>query len=319
MNLISRLVPTNLLSEKEKFFADEKYQPQFTYEEPISESELQNFGVPQKKYVDLAKTILQKTYHHRNEADLFMMEGRELTQAQVTHQAEVFLKAHHLEKRFQIIWSSSFVSRASITEDTLKIRLPVDFRQEGLTGMLYHEVGTHALRRLNYEKQLWYKQKKKRGFQDYLRTEEGLAALNALVPHSFPSSYIQAIRYLAVHFAQTHSFVELWHLLKPYIEDPERRWNVTFRQKRGLTDTSQPGGYTKDLVYFEGLVEVWQWLATHDFDPSLLYWGKHAWQDVDKALEMNPHFKPLLPKFYTHDVKGYQKAMSEIGKFNLMT
>ena len=43
--------------------------------------------------------------------------------------------------------------------------------------------------------------------------------------------------------------------MEDYIVDPERRWNLAVRVKRGLKDTSQPGGLFKDQCYLKGAVE----------------------------------------------------------------
>ncbi len=318
MSLLQKLSPTNLLAEKEKFFADETYNPQFLYEEKITVQDLTKYGSPQKKYVDIAEAILEKSYFSRNEQDLFMMEGNKVDQHGVTQKVQTFLEIHNLEKRFDILWSSSFISRASITTNAIKLRLPVDFRDEGLIGMIYHEIGTHALRRINYEKQPWFKKKKQYGFGDHLVTEEGLAVLHALIPHSFKSAFIAAIRYLAITFAQDHSFAEVWKFLGTYVQDPERRWIITFRAKRGLEDTSFPGGFTKDLVYLQGMVDVWDWLNTHDFDITPLYYGKIAVEDVDKAVPLNFDFQPLLPSFFTLNKEKYISEINKIGEFNLL-
>ncbi len=316
MSLISKLTPINLLEEKAKFLANPKYNPHFVYEEPVNQKTLTKYGLPQTKYSNLAKEILDRSYFGRNEQDLFMMEGKSLSQKEVDKKVKEFLKLHQLAKKYRVVWSSSFVSRASTTSDAIKLRLPADFKKEGLMGMLYHEIGTHALRRINYEKQPWFKKKKELGFADHLLTEEGLAVLHALIPHTYKMAYTSAIRYLAVSYAQTHTFAEVWEFLKRYINDEERRWNITFRVKRGITDTSDPSGFTKDLLYLQGAVEVWRWLKNHNFDISKLYLGKIAAEDAEKAFQMNPNFRPLLPIFFFLDKKKYQENINEIGEVN---
>jgi hypothetical protein len=183
-------------------------------------------------------------------------------------------------------------------------------------GMLYHEIGTHALRSMNYKHQPWYKKKKRYGFSEYLVTEEGLASLHGLLPQSFKSTYTQAIRYLAVGYAQDHSFTELWKYVNSYVENPERCWTICVRQKRGITDTSKPGGFTKDLVYFEGIIKMWVWLTKNDYRLNELYFGKLAVEDIGKALELNPDFEPVLPSFYTLNTDQYAEQIAEIGKVN---
>lgn len=313
---LSQLNPINLLEEKEKFFQDNSYNPQFMYAEPISEGELTHYGLPQKDIIDNAELVVKEAYFGRNQKDLLMMEGPIISRDEVTQKIRNFLALHKLERRFNIVWSSSFVSRTTITQDTIKLRSNAEFRKESLIGMLYHEIGTHALRRINYEEQPWFKKKNKFGFKNYLRTEEGLAILHSLLAHTYKSSVAAALRYLSVDYAATHSFVELWDYLLPYVDNPEARWLLTFREKRGLADTSQPGGYTKDLVYFEGAHQVAVWLDKHNYDCTTLYFGKLDIADVEKAVEMNPDFQPLLPSFFVTDTEKYAKNLHEIAIFN---
>jgi hypothetical protein len=225
---------------------------------------------------------------------------------------------HGLEDRFGIIWSNSFVARTAINATTIKLRLPVAFREDDLLGMLYHEIGTHALRRVNYEQQPWFKKKSKYGFSSYLKTEEGIAILHSLIPMKNKLSYSSALRYLAVAKAQEMNFVELYQFTNQYIKDPDRCFTATFRQKRGISDTRKGGGYTKDLVYFEGMVEMWQYLRDRNFEIDQLYFGKIHHKDVPKAVEMNPDFKPLLPSFYVTDKNKYREVMNEIGSVNFI-
>ena len=316
MTLLQKLTPTNLLEEKEKFLADNSYNPQFIYSEEITASKLLQYGKPKQKYLTLAQEILDRAYFGRNEADLLMMEGPIISHQEVNQKIASFLDMHHLTERYQVIWSSSFVSRASITKDKIKLRTSSEFRKDDLIGMLYHEIGTHALRNINYEQQPWFKKKKEFGFSDYLLTEEGLASLHSLLPKDYKSAYKSAIRYVSVTYAQAHSFSELWKFLGNYIQDPETRWMVTIRQKRGLTDTSHPGGYSKDLVYFAGMIEVWRWLKERNFNPSDLYFGKISFKDVQKAIEMNPEFEPKLPSFFSINPVQYAAEIEKIGEEN---
>jgi hypothetical protein len=316
MGTLSKLIPTNILEQKQLFLESTDFNPQFIYEEALTKQELTQHGLTKPEFVELSKLIVEKAYANRNEQDLWMMEGQTVSQKEVDKKIGSFLSMHGLEDRFKTEWSSSFITRASVYKDTIKLRLPVFFRREGLLSMVYHEVGTHVLRRVNYERQPWYKKKKAFGFGEYLETEEGLASLNGLFPRTFSSAHNTALRYLAVDRAQTGSFLDVWNFLKPYVQDEDRRWEIVFRQKRGLSDTSKPGGFSKDLTYFEGMIKVWRWLEESEFDITPLYFGKLALGNIPQALEINPNFKPLLPSFFTLDPKAYAKKMQAIGKFN---
>lgn len=316
MSLLDRLTPSNYLEEKEKFFNDQSYNPQFLYPDMQADDVLNDYGYPDPHYLDIAQEIVERAYFGRNERDILMSEGRVMSQTEVTEKFSSFLKLHNIDKRYKIVWSSSFVSRAAINADTIKLKTTAEFRKEGTLGLLYHEVGTHAIRRINYEQQPWFKKKKKNGFGSYLKTEEGLAILHFLIPHTYKSAYSAALRYMAVAYAQKHSLAETWNFLKKYLENEETRWMVTFRQKRGISDTTKPGGFTKDLVYFQGAIETAKWLDQNNYNLPALYYGKLAAEDVEKALEMNPNFQPLLPSFYEISPEQYARDIHEIAEYN---
>lgn len=318
MIAVNSLIPINLAEEKAKFFVDFHYNPQFIYTQPIDQTTLAEYGLPNLETSSLAQQVMEKAYFGRNEADLKALEGSLCSQQQVENATLSFLKLHHLENRFEIKLSHSFVSIASITKDTVKFRLPIGYRRESLISGIYHEIGTHAIRRVNYEQQPWYKKKQQYGFTPYLETEEGLATIHSLLARSYPTAYAVACPYLATKFAQNHSFVETYQYLGKYIQNPERRWMLTFRQKRGLADTGQPGGFTKDLLYFSGLIKVFTWLKSHDFNPTKLYFGKMALDDVNQAVLINPAFQPLLPIFYVSSPPKYAADIVKIGKENFL-
>lgn len=318
MSLLSRTVPVNLQEEMGKFMENPKLNPQFLYHEPLTEKKLQKYGLPQPKVLEIAQEIVDRAYWHRNEEDLIMLRGKLLSQPEVVDKINTFLDMHGLEDRFNLAWSSSFVTRTSITTDTIKLKLPSSFRHQDLLGMLYHEIGTHALRRINYEQQPWFQKKKDLKFANYLKTEEGLASLHSLLPRDFKLAYNIALKYLTVEYALTHSFVEVWDWLERYTQHPQRRWLKTFRVKRGLEDTAHPGAFTKDLVYFEGMISVWQWLNKHSFDITPLYFGKIALEDLKRAVELNPDFEPLLPSFYFLSPQQYAEQQQEIGETNFL-
>jgi len=316
MSFLTDIIPVNLVEEKQKFDLDHSYNPQFIYSNKIDQQKLAQYGLPIDSLKTMAENIIRFSFHNRNWQDLKMMEGQKLSLSDIENKIHICLKMHHIEDKYQTVSSASFVARTTITKDTIKLRSTAEFRREGLLGMLNHEIGTHALRGVNYEQQPWFKKKKKSGFSNYLVTEEGLAVLHGLIPHTYKSLFKSALRYLAVSYSQNHSFAELYQFLSRYIQDSDLLWVSCLRCKRGLADTSQGGGYTKDLVYFEGAIKMWHWLKDHNFELGDLYLGKLAAEDADKARQMNPDFKPLLPSFYTLDKDQYVKNILEIGQAN---
>lgn len=313
---IKDLIPLNQQEEKAKFFADQNYNPQFKYEKKIQPQDLTYYGLPKQEYMDLAQEIIDRAYDQKNETDIRNLEGPKIDQETIHRRITSFLKDHQLEKRFQITWSPNYISSVSISPELIKLKEPADFREGELTGMIYHEIGTHALRRFNYEQQIWFKKKNKYHLKNHYRTEEGLATFHSLLGYHYQYAIRWALAYIATSLSQHGSFIELWHYLKKYIQNPERLWSFTIRRKRGITDTSQAGGFTKDVVYLEGAVKVYQWLITNNFDLTKLYFGKISCDDTEKVYQLTPNFQPKLPNFFLNDRDKYQQNIQKIAEIN---
>ncbi len=313
MGLIKQTTPNNIAAEKEKFFADTSYNPQLRYEAAVDDIDLKKYGDTTAEKVALAEEVLDRAYHDRDETALYASHGSIISQAVADHRLKEYLRSLGLLERYDIVWKDDTVSRTKIGASTITLQLPSSYRERGFIGTLNHEIGSHALRRINDEKQPFYGKKSKLGFKPYLITEEGIATLHSLLSIEEPYAFKQALRYLAVHYAKDHSFAEVWDLLDPYVDNPDRRWSICLRAKRGLMDTSQPGGLTKDLVYFEGMLQMSEWLQNNEYDLTSLYIGKIHHDDVEKAWQMNPDYEPLLPSFFD---EGYAAVIDEIISFN---
>lgn len=317
---LSDLIPINLETEKEKFFASSfKYNPQFIYGKEISQKELNKHGRPKFWYLFLAKRILKK---HLKEKDLFEQiedEKKNLDQEKIKELVTQRLAFYQLENEYDIVFSKNFISRISvnINEKNIKISLPVTIAESEIEAILSHEIDTHIIRQLNYEQQKWFKKKQKYDFKPYLRTEEGLATVNELVCNKNKLAYKSAINYLAVSIALKNDFVATFNFLYKIWHDPERVWSWTVKKKRGMKDTSKKGAYTKDLVYFEGFIRVLNYLKKNNYDPSELYYGKLDLKDVDKAKKMSNGKKIVLPKIFVKDQSSYKQAIAQIIKSNL--
>lgn len=313
---LSDLIPTNLAEEKSKFFAQNfQYNPQFNYKKKIDTSNEVFTEDLHRSYQPLARHIL-KNFHlgyYQEEA------APRLSQPAVEKQIYSYLQQYQLEKRYHISFSEHFISQISVNlkEKCVKVRLPLKFSAIALQRALHHEIGTHLLRQQNYEQQIWYKKRRSFGLRDHMRTEEGLAAIHGLLERDDLHNYKSAFNYLAVGVAQRGSFVETFQFFQQYFLDPEVCFYSTFKKKRGFTDTSLPGAYTKGSSYFEGFIDVLHFLKHHDFDPTILYFGKFAFEDSKKVERLSPNFQPILPKFYQDDPQTYRHRVQKMAKVNL--
>lgn len=292
---------TNLESEKRKFLFDQQYNPQFNYENEIPEKKLQKYGSVSGEYLPLAERILQTVIKKfGSEEEFIAQEGSEVSQEQAEKRMREYVQLSGLENRVTISFSSKYIARTAIAFEnnqfTLKVRLPTDYREHNLVPILNHEIGTHVFRWLNEEKQPWFGKHQEYGLAEYLETEEGLAVLNYMTDHPAPYLWMPSLYYFATYHAQFLSFSELAKKVRPFVDSAERRWKLCVRVKRGFTDTSIPGAYTKDQLYLSGATKVAQWLSEHQYDVPRLYLGKVSLEDVDRLAEARI-YSSLLPHF----------------------
>jgi len=320
MPKLNDLVPTNLESEKEKFFASGfRYNPQFIYQKNISEKELIRYGKPKLWYLFLAKRILRKYLKQNDLASQKINNKIFLDQDGVEDLIEERLGNYGLVSRYKIIFSKDFISRIAVNNnnEVIKVRLPIMIDKNEIEAILNHEIDTHIIRQLNYERQPWFKKKKSNAFKPYLRTEEGLAAVNELIVSESKLAYKSAANYLAVDLALKKDFVTVFNFFYKIWQDSERAWTWTLKKKRGIRDTNKKGAFTKDLVYFEGFMQVLRYLKKNDCNPTELYYGKINYKDVKKAKKNCSQEELILPKFFTKDKEAYKQAVTEIIKNNL--
>lgn len=91
--------------------------------------------------------------------------------------------------------------------------------------------------------------------EPYLKHEEGLAVINQMLPsalkrQSKPYFYMAALHYISAILSSQMSFAQLFYELRYFIQDESKRYRECLRVKRGMRDTSQPGGmYKVEMVW----------------------------------------------------------------------
>jgi hypothetical protein len=308
---LSQLVPSNYLVEKEKFFHDHDYNPQFEYAQPIDSSFLVHYGTPEAVLLQKSRQLIESNIEYRKEQIARRSDAMQYSQAEVHRLTQNYLAKLGIAERYEIVWSKAAITRCTIAKNHITFRIGADFSPETLQGILDHELGTHALRRINDEKQPWHDHRKKFELSNHLITEEGLATVHKYLSKPRSLLYGAALKYVAVGIAQKHSFAQTWKQLQIFYESEEKLWNTVFRAKRGLSDASKPGGYTKDIVYFQGAYEVVGWLAQHDFDPTKLYVGRISVVDVERAWELRTA-DPQLPTLFLDNPAAYRDKIKSI-------
>jgi hypothetical protein len=176
-----------------------------------------------------------------------------------------------------------------------------------------HELETHVLRLHNNLLQPWATQI----FPDNTirRTEEGLANLHTFLFREDKMLRKSFCSYVATWVAQHGSFRDVYETLRSYNFEEGTSWNVAVKVKRGLQDTSQPGGLTKEVCYLEGTLQIWDWICNQKNDPHQLYLGRIGIEQIAELAPQARHQNLLFPSFFD-DMEVYYAKIAEIGTVN---
>lgn len=318
-SFLDRLMPVNLEEERDKFFFDPKYNPQFEYDDDFDPKELRRFGKASTEFLPVAQNVLKKVSQEFGDNETYSQktQGRLLSQHEVELAVRAYLKENHLEQELSVRYSPHFHARTSIYKSTLRIRLPHNYRENGLLGTLHHEIGTHFFRRKNDLSQPWRLHHEKYHLHPYLETEEGMAVLHSQIPALDRHLWFPSLMYFAVCRADELSWSDLNAELKQYVSDRDRRFKICLKVKRGQRDTSQPGSFPKEQLYLRGSIVAARWLIEHNFAANRLYLGKIACEDVEAAEKLSALVPEniVLPQFLA-DREAYKEAVKEIISVN---
>eukprot|EP00929_Paragymnodinium_shiwhaense_P046135 TRINITY_DN2349_c0_g1_i1.p1 TRINITY_DN2349_c0_g1~~TRINITY_DN2349_c0_g1_i1.p1 ORF type:complete len:519 (+),score=47.29 TRINITY_DN2349_c0_g1_i1:322-1878(+) len=288
--------PMNVEAEKHRFYnsdEEQNYEPQFLYRLPraLLEQALRRYSITvqvEKRFVPHALRILRNLLDRYGSYASYQQQhgGEVLSIEEARPIVDQYLQDLGVESEIRVnfdpelVACASFVKKASI----LNIR-PQGMRRNWIQGMLHHEVGTHFLRDRNDKTQPWAREKngrKKYRLEDKNPTEEGLASLHTVLEREGHCLWRAALLYYATWRALELSFRDLYDDLAQFLgESHDERWDYCVRAKRGLIDTSQPGGFAKDQMYLIGAMEILEQRRKIDF--NALYAGKLSVLDAHRA------------------------------------
>lgn len=199
---------------------------------------------------------------------------------------------------WQVMIKTNMVTDCAVGEKRIFIREGARFSKAHVASLVAHEIETHVLTAENGAIQPY--NLFRRGFANYLDTQEGLAIHNqirVLSPHH-EKRFLHAKSVLAVAYAMEHSFAET----RGYLEEelgfrPEKALMKTLDLKRGMKRGTDLGAFTKTLVYFRGYRAIEQFIAAGG-DLKRLYIGKIAMEDLGVVDQIEGIKSPLiLPVF----------------------
>ncbi|PIQ76112.1 hypothetical protein COU78_05945 [Candidatus Peregrinibacteria bacterium CG10_big_fil_rev_8_21_14_0_10_49_24] len=217
-----------------------------------------------------------------------------------TEVQKIFAKA--LERYSLHDWQATvrpkLVADCTVGGRHIYIRASALFEETHVEALMAHEIETHILTAENGSHQPYAIFRN--GCANYLDTQEGLAIYNQnRIYGPFHEKRFNPPRnLLGLAFGLEHSFAETRRYLKEELGyGEEKALNQAISIKRGLGDTSHPGGFTKSLVYFRGLRAVEQFVRNGG-DLTRLYVGKIAMEDLAMVEKVPELQKPLLlPEF----------------------
>lgn len=177
-----------------------------------------------------------------------------------------------------------------------------------LKKTLVHEVGTHVLRAYNGLNS-GFDALSNANLPEYLDVEEGLATWNESDMGLLTTNWLKkkAALVWAIYIGEELSFRQLYNAVLAVLPK-YAAFDITYRVKRGLGDTSYPGIYAKDVVYFRGLRKVMKRLENDSSLYEKLYAGKINFKQtvwVDEG---------LIPKATIVPSKDmWKKVFKEVG------
>lgn len=265
-------------------------------------SSLQLFGDVETKLKVMANQILDKTSNLSSSRitapSIDAAKFAQLANAEIESYRNKYAKFNaRVEIREDV--SGLLVSRGELFVGTM-VRIP-EYR---LQAAIQHEVGTHLLTYYNAMAQPFHQLHT--GFAGYEELQEGLAVLSEYLVGGLNAARLRtlALRVTAVDYLiQGANFVEIFRQLsQQHGVMPRLAFTITMRVTRG-------GGFTKDIVYLRGLMQLLKYLRDGG-ELELLYVGKIGVQHVPVIKEfqwrqiLTP--PPLIPNYLQHP-KAQQK------------
>lgn len=206
---------------------------------------------------------------------------------------QTHLKALNIEEwKISLENVSARISVSTVTK-TIAIKIDTLFEHNEIQRLFLHEIGVHVIRHENGLKQKYLLFSK--GFPDFMETEEGLAIFaekrNKLLSNIALAKY--CCRLIAAYVSKYNDFYNIFKKISKYINDSDA-FDIVMRIKRGLVDTGQIGGFTKDQVYLSGLRKI----ELQPIDTiRKLFIGKVGLNDLDVVNLLPINYNVNYPKW----------------------
>ncbi|MBI5037424.1 MAG: DUF1704 domain-containing protein [Candidatus Kerfeldbacteria bacterium] len=232
-------------------------------------------AVTERHYRD-ALRLIKQTPHVDDTSKILRIE-------EVIRRMERYMEEKKLSR-----WKIKVIEQATAgmqvtRQNTILVDKKARISENRYRALVAHEIETHIFRMENGRLQKF--RLFEHGTAGYLSIEEGLAIYNQNRLHLNLGDkfFSPALNVIAIYLGMQLSFADLYHQLTDiYGLDADRAWRTCVRVKRGMTDTSQPGAFTKDSMYFVGNQQIESYVATHGAEAlKKLYVGKIKISDTE--------------------------------------
>ena len=336
LKLLFHLRPTNLETEKGKFLENFSYNPQFTYPEikfdPIDlKQRLSNIETDEsplgtifkEKKEELVKKIelIERVDHEEfteksvalfgrpddktiQEAENLLLEAgkfdskdkEDVSCEEAKNEFEKVFKKYRLNNWKVKIKDEMVTNCIAGKNNRLFVRRGSTFSEKSIKDLIVHEIETHILTAEKGKNQPY--EIFNRGLANYLITQEGLATYNVTTQNKegIKNRYKSLALILATDVAMNASFVETFEKILSLGIPIDQALRISLKVKRGLSDTSKKGAFTKDIIYYKGYREV-QNFVENGGKIKDLYVGKLNLNDIE---EINKIEGLTSPKHLPH-------------------
>lgn len=269
-------------------------------------NEIYPFGKPVEEMVVKAKETIRTKKGPKVIRDIKATEARRM-----------FLEAF---KKYGFDWKVNIRKSASATasinpaKKTLYIKSKKYSKSE-IKKLIVHEIEGHAMRAENGYLQP-YTILGNKGTPSYLPIEEGLALFLEEMAGVFSDTRLRFIcgRIIAVNMALSYSFYDIFkEMRETYNFSVNNAYIMAKRVKRGLEDTSKPGGFIKDHVYFEGLQRIKDYVSEGN-DLRLLFAGKIGLEDLYLVEQGVLNSAKFFPRWLNRALKKKEDEKKRIAK-----
>ncbi|MFH1847173.1 MAG: tyrosine/phenylalanine carboxypeptidase domain-containing protein [Candidatus Omnitrophota bacterium] len=204
---------------------------------------------------------------------------------------------------WEVILSDKIIPKITVSgkDKRVYINSRINYTREEVQRLKVHEIDVHVYRGANGDIQPFWIFRE--GLAGYDETEEGLAIIleemSGCLRIDNRQEKIYAARALSVEYSIEGAFYDVFIRLKDFFPE-EIAYRMAERTKRGLTDTSLSGGFTKDFHYMSGWRKLRKY-AEEKKDIKILYTGKIGVEHVE-IVEALISSKVLSPPCFVPEI-----------------